>query len=518
MTTQHSIQRIHTLLEHNEFAQVLALAQTEIAKEPLDDRFYFFAAFACSQLKRADEALAYQTQAVHLTPNNEHYQFNAAVYAAQSSHPDGELRAMLYYQNTLRLNPNHTDTLWNYGELLRLAGHLEMAVACFEKLLALKHPYPRIYNRLAAAYESLRWEAKTDAMYEILFKEDPQDPVTGWGYATTQLTRENVPVGWAYYNRRFECSWLNNAYHYPFKLPFWDGQWHKGMTLLVHGEQGLGDEMMFASALTDAIQEAQTAQATVIIGCKAPLVRLFQHSFPDVQVFAHSFEKPMDITSLSITTHLPMGHLIARYRHSIDDFIQHQKPYLLADEQRAAYYEQAIIHKGRQAVDGKRRLRVGLMWGTVTNESVSRFVISANRRSIAPTLLAPLASLIDDVEFISLQNHERGAEAALVPQLQMIDFSHDQLDFYDTAALMRNLDVVISVDTSVSHLAGGMDVECWVPLMVRPDWRHGLDSRQHSYWYSKTRYFRQQTVDDWRPIIDQLHAALTERVAQKNRS
>ena len=509
---QNLITNIQKLLAQQQFEQALQLAQNGIQTYPIDANFYFFAAFCLGNLSQFAQAQAYQEKAVALEPKNQVYHFNAAVYASQSGHPDGELRAMLHYQNALRINPDYVDVLWNYGEHLRLAGHIQMAIDCFERLLALGKPFPKIYNRLAAAYECLGQTDKTDEMYDILL-QDPTDTIANWGYATTNLARENMVLGWQYYNKRFECSWLNNAYHYAFDLPFWDGVLQPNMTLLIHGEQGLGDEMMFASTFNELIAEAKAVNASIIIGCKAPLARLFQVSFPDAQVFIHSYDNPMNIEGLNINAHLPMGHLIERYRKSLTDFYAHQTPYLHADATRTAYYNERIIQKGRESVDGKRRLRVGLMWGTVSTETVSRFVLSANRRSIALPLFAPLADFIDDVEFISLQNHERGAEAALLPQLQMIDFSLDQADFYDTAALIQNLDVVISVDTSVAHLAGGLGAECWEPLMVRPDWRHGL-TRETSYWYNNTRYFRQTIVDDWSDVIAQLHATLAQRVKQ----
>ena len=514
MPLQILLHQIQEALNHKQFEQALQLAESGTVAYPEADALYFLAAFACTPLELPEKALAYQQHAIKLAPDNAIYHFNAAVYANNLGGKEMELRGMLHYQRALRIDPNYADALWNYGENLRLNGHIHLAIDCFNRLIALNKIYPKLYNRLAACYESINDREKTDALYEQLL-QDKTDVIAAWGYATEQLRRENFAVGWEYYNKRFECSWLNNAYHYPFALPFWDGQMHPNMTLLLHGEQGLGDEMMFASTFNELLQEAKAVKAKVIIGCKAPVARLFQTSFPDAEVYIHSYDRPMDISSLTIDAHLPMGNLLARYRKSHADYKAHQAPYLFAAPQRSNDYAQSIKQLGRESVDGKRRFRVGLMWSTVANETVSRFVLSASRRSISAELLAPLADLVDDVEFISLQNAECGSQAALIPQLEIVDFSLDQADFYDTAALMQNLDLVITIDTSVFHLAAAMGIETWVALIEHPEWRFGQQERTESYWYGNTRYFRQSKKDCWSDVIDHIRDALAKRIRNK---
>lgn len=500
---------IRAALSKNDAAQALELANQAITAQPQNDVFYFLAAFAHAALEQIPQALGRQQQAIALSPLNVAYHFNAGVYASMIPGNDATLRSMLHYRNALHIDPNHADSLWNYGEHLRLEGHIERAIACFEKLLAMNKPYDYIYNRLAACYEYLDDTAKTDEIYKVLLK-NKNDVIAEWSYATEQLRRENFKNGFEYYNKRFNCSWLNNAYHYPFPQPLLTGKIPAKKTILVHGEQGLGDEMMFASTMNEFLAQAKAVGSQVVIACKAPLARLFHHSFPEAKaVLAHNYDQPADLAGLQIDVQIPMGNLLARFRASHADFEQNQTPYFSVDNERIAYYNQQIEQLGRQALDGRRRFRVGLMWGTVSAETVSRFELSASRRSIALPLFAPLADLIDDVEFISLQNHERGAEAAQMPDLDMVDFSLDQMDFYDTAAIIKNLDLVITVDTSVSHLAGGLGTKTWVPLIHYPDWRHGK-SRTTSFWYHNTTYFRQQTKNDWREVIERIRVALAQ--------
>ena len=301
---------------------------------------------------------------------------------------------------------------------------------------------------------------------------------------------------------------------HDFPYPLWQGTFKHGEVLLVHGEQGLGDELMFASTFNELLDDAQKANAQIIIACKPGLARLFADNFPRAQVRSHWVgDSPADLSDTAVDAQLPMGHLMHLYRKHVDDFIAHRQPYFTADPERVDHYAQRIRMLGREAVDGQRRFRVGLMWGSNPAAVSAKFSRWTHQRSIPLDGLLPLSDLLDNVEFISLQNHERGAEAASAPQLNIVDFSLDQTDFYDTAALIQNLDLVISVDTSVSHLAGGMGMPTWVPLMKRADWRHGKH-REHSIWYSQTRYFRQTQVNDWRDVIQTMHDTLRAHVIQ----
>lgn len=496
------------------FSDALISGQELVGRLPNNPQVHFYLALVFNNLNLFDQAYAQQLEAIRLKPDESVYHYNAATYADIVGNT---LRAMLHYQRCLQIDPNNADALWNYSEHLRLDGHIQMAIECLHKLMALgQDHYDKFYNRLIACYALLeQYSTQTAELYQKLL-QNPEDHIARWGFALDELKHERFESGFAFYNRRFESSALNNAYCYDFPYPRWDGVFHKGQTLLIHGEQGLGDEMMFLSTMNELLAEAKHTGTHIVIACKPALVRLFALSFPSTTVFAHKYETPtVEVAQLPISAQLPMGHLLQRYRKNMADFDANRKPFLVADAARAAYYNERIKIQGREAKDGQRRFRVGLMWGTVSAEAVQRFVRFANKKSIALPLFSEFEDVIDDVEFISLQNHERGAEAALLPELQIVDFSLDQTDFYDTAALMCNLDLIITIDTSIAHLAGGLGLETWVPLPKLADWRYGKE-RDTSYWYEGTQLFRQTKADHWHDVLDRMHTQLKARI-QKNK-
>jgi Glycosyltransferase family 9 (heptosyltransferase) len=133
----------------------------------------------------------------------------------------------------------------------------------------------------------------------------------------------------------------------------------------------------------------------------------------------------------------------------------------------------------------------------------------AQRKSMPVNLLEPLAAVSNNLLFVSLQNNEVGHEAAFAPQLNMLDFRQSLLDLADTAALIANMDLIISVDTSVAHLAGAMGKPVWMPLMERADWRWG-ESGDTSVWYPNTRLFRQTEQGNWSFVVKDLCSALRD--------
>lgn len=508
--------KLIALVENDDFLPALKICEQILSVAPGAHGVYFYIALIHHRMGRDDLAYEAQLIGIKIYPDDAKYHYNAATYASSNNQ---DLVAMMHYERCLHIQPDNVDALWNYSELLRLDGHVEMAIDCLHRMQALgKDQYFMFYNRLVAAYAVLpKYKEQATQLYQSLLK-NPDDLIAFWGYALDELKDEHFDIGFEYYNRRFECSSLNNAYCYNFPYPLWDGEFKQGQTIVFHGEQGLGDEMMFSSPMPEIIAEAEQQGAHIIIGCKPPLVRLMQYSFPQAKVIAHTYDKPaQEIAQFPVDAQMPLGHLLHRNRKSMADFDNNRRPFFKAEPAAIAHFNERIKIQGRESIDGKRRFRVGLMWGTVPSEAVTRFVRNASQKSIPLTMFASFADFIDDVEFISLQNHDRGHETALVPQLQMVDFRHDQADFFDTAAIIENCDLVISVCTSVSHLAGGLEAETWVPLMFTPDWRHG-DKRETSYWYNNTRYFHQPARLNWYPTMVEMHEALRERIKKHHQS
>jgi hypothetical protein len=294
--------------------------------------------------------------------------------------------------------------------------------------------------------------------------------------ASVLLLQGDFAAGWQGSERRWETKDHDTPQrHYPW--PRWKGEHLASGQLLLWGEQGIGDEIMFAGLIPDAIRSGNRC----VLDCDARRKPLFSRSFPGVDV----------VTGVA---HLPSGSLPGLFRTSSAAFAATTSPYLVADPLAQARF--------RARYDDGRKL-VGLAWHT-KNKNTGRM------RSIDLSLLASLLNR-PGIQWVSLQygdydSLEEQVTAANVPIL--IDDEVDQLaNIDDFAAQIAAMDLVITIDNSTAHLAGALGVPTWVLLPFVPDWRW-LQTRDDSPWYPTIRLFRQTKLEDWRSVVQRVESAL----------
>lgn len=488
----------------------LSNAWSVLKLHPQHHEAYQIAAMCEARFDNVNEALLLQRQAVDLAPDHAEYHYNLAVVRQQAKQDD---LAMLSYRNCLRLAPEHANALWNYSDLLRINEHFSQAVGCLETLLEMDHSeYVGIYHRLAVAYNGLgRAKAAARTFEKSLSMREPNASLTHWEYSHVLLGEGQLVAGWAAYESRYRIEGPGKIAIHPFEYPRWQGENLNGKTMLIHGEQGIGDQIMFASIIPRLIDEG----GNIIIACHPSLCRLLSASFPSARVHPHTIDAPANFSALidssgfRIDYEVPICSL-AHWRgpHSIE-----QAPaqgYLAIDPSRQAYFEQQIaLYSGAT----NTKLRVGVMWSANPAKGVSWGEKRSLQKSVPIEQLAPLAALVDEITFVSLQNVDSGRQAAHAPGLNLLDF-HDQLfDFTDTASLIACLDIVVSVDTSVAHLAGGLDKPVIVLLKTHADWRW-LNQGSSNYWYPSARLLRQQQKGNWAPVIEHVVTALRTELDQ----
>ena len=262
---------------------------------------------------------------------------------------------------------------------------------------------------------------------------------------------------------------------------------------------------MFCSVVPELADEADR----LTIACQPPLARLFAASFTTCTVLPHAPAREPARVGDDIDVASAMGSLCRYRRRSIDEFARSADGYLQAassDVDRFARRLHAIA-------PSDERFRVGLMWRSNPAHGVDWGERRAQRKSIPIRVLDRLGAR-PDVQFFSLQNRDSGTDAAWAPSLDLIDLHDELLDLADTAALIANLDLVISVDTSVAHLAGAMGAPTWILLMESCDWRWGLES-EDTPWYASARLFRQPHAGDWDTVVTEVGLALDRQVAAR---
>jgi hypothetical protein len=309
-----------------------------------------------------------------------------------------------------------------------------------------------------------------------------------WNRSFTYLLNANFEDGWKDYDWRFQQVRWQTLYPHRFTGPRWDGTTCAEKTLLVHDEQGLGDTLQFVRYLP----MAKARCAKIIFETRKSLIPLLQ-GFPgmDQIVARSSYPHPAKNWDVYIPL-LSLPKVFATKLETIPD----QVPYIYAAAKKIEYWKHRLDGDG---------FKVGIVWAgrpMHTND---------HNRSCALRQFLP-CSEIPGIQLIGLQ---KGAAATqvddLTPGMDFVNLGEELQDFSDTAGLIENLDLVISVDTAIAHLAGAMGKAVWVLLPFIPDWRWMMD-RDNSPWYPTMRLFRQKTRGDWESIFQRVEKELRMRV------
>jgi hypothetical protein len=277
--------------------------------------------------------------------------------------------------------------------------------------------------------------------------------------------------------------------------PLWRDQDIAGKTLLLHAEQGFGDAIQFVRYAPMATARG----ATVIVQVPRELVPIVSTLKGINGVVASDEAMPeFDLHAPLMDLPLIFGTVLRNVPADV--------PYLHADATKMQAWAQRLA---ADESNGRPALRVGLVWAGKPSHPYDR------SRSIRLEQFAPFVKLSDRVSFISLQKGPAAEQLNQPPTgLALRDYAKELLDFTDTAALLENLDLLISVDTSVVHLAGALARPVWVLVAVAPDWRW-LEHRDNSPWYPTARIFRQQRRKEWEKVIDPVASELQKLAAKK---
>jgi Flp pilus assembly protein TadD len=426
--------------------------------------------------KNGRYALAIQpyTDALKLDPANLNHLHDLAVALSETGRHEEAIKLL---NKALELNPN---LVWLYstkGVALSRLGRLEEATDCFRRSIQMDPNAPAAFNNLGSLLQEQGKWAEALEQYRKAVALEPDRPTSRWNLARVLLLLGYLREGWADFDSRLEMPQLHLKRSFP--QPHWDGSDPTGKTILLHAEGGHGDAIHF---IRFAPQVAQRG-AKLILECQPALIPLFAkmpgfdaiiargQPLPpfDWQIPIQSLPRPLGITLENIPNHVP---------------------YISAPPDR--------IQKWKQRLASETKIRVGIAW------SGSRYA-NADNRTRTIDVFAPLAK-VPGFKFFSLQT---GNDAHQPPPTGMdfADFSDDLTDFAETAALVQNLDLIITIDTSIAHLAGALAKPVWVLIPFQCDFRWLLQ-RTDSPWYPTMRLFRQIDVREWDTPIREMTAAL----------
>jgi tetratricopeptide (TPR) repeat protein len=382
--------------------------------------------------------------------------------------------AIAMFRKAIELLPGSAPVHNNLGAALGEVENHEEAIAAFKAAIAIQPDFVDARRNLANAYAAMgEFDAAINGFGEVV-KMRPDDAPAHWGMAIVHLKRGEFEKGWPLFEWRRQLSGQP-----PVRIANspWNGGKADGLTILLHAEGGFGDTIQYVRYAPMVRQRA----GRVLLECQTELAPLLASVAGVDQIIPRGQTLPAFDLQISLVS-LPMA-----FKTDLNSIPSHV-PYLTAPDDRLARWKERIV------ADGKRH--VGICWSGRSQPN------KKNSRRCDISLLSPLFSM-PGAQFFSLQ---MGKSAAGAPN-DLIDLTAEMHDFADTAALIQHLDLVISVDTAVAHLAGALAKPVWLltPFDAAYQW---LLERTDSPWYPTMRLFRQKKPGDWTAPIEEIAAAL----------
>jgi tetratricopeptide (TPR) repeat protein len=427
-------------------------------------------------LERHEAAIPHYLRAIALRPSyaEAHHNLANALQALQRYE-----EAIPCYEQALALRPTYAEALNNLGNALQALNRHEQAVERYEQALVAKPNYAEALNNLGNALAALNRHEAAIPHFARAQALQPENVTARFNEGLARLVIGDFAGGLPLYESRFGSVQRQR----DFAAPQWRGEEPlAGRTILLHAEQGLGDTLQFARYLPMAAARG----ARVVLEVQRSLVPLLA-ALPGVaEIVAQGETLPaFDCHSPLMSLPLAFGTSFATIPTSV--------PYLVTPPERVARWHTAI--------EATPRPRVGVVWAGNPANTFDR------RRTMPLERLRPLLEM-PGATFFALQKDLRPGDAALLAEMPQVTALGERLeDFADTAAVVSELDLVITICTSMAHLAGGLARPMWVMLPFSADFRWFRD-RPDSVWYPTARLFRQPAIGDWESVVAQVKAAL----------
>ena len=449
------------------------------------------------ELAQYEDALKNHHQALSLNPNNSDAWTNAGNALNELKRYE---EALVYHEKALTLKSNGCDIWSNKGVTLQRLKRYDEALEHQDKALSLDPSYAKGWYNKAVTLHQLKRCSEAVTCYDQAIALEPENVDAHWNKSLLKLTLGEYAEGWQLYEWRWKTEFQKSTAR-SYAQPLWLGEQSlENCTILVFAEQGLGDTIQFCRYITllsdlgaKVILEAPEALLKTLESLQGVNKLIPMGSIPP----AFDYYCPLLTLPLAFKTHVAT--------------IPNRVPYLKPDPHKAAHWKEVL--------GTKNRLRVGLVWSGGFRPNQPELWEVNERRNIPLHQLAQLN--LPAVDFYSLQKGEEAKATLLSSESsgwngpKLIDYTDQLVDYSDTAALITNLDLVISVDTSVVHMAGALGKPVWVLNRFDTDWRWFLD-RTDSPWYPSATIFHQPNPGDWDSVVVKVKEELKKLTPRVN--
>lgn len=518
--SSEQINWLAALYNQRQFEQAEAGARDLIAKFPQHGFGYKVLGAVLQAIGKIDESLIAKQKAADLSPNDGEAWSNLGnTYQEQNRLEEAEksLRhaikvspnlAVAYnnlgitleklkrlkeaetlYKQALALRPDYAEAYYNYGITLQKLERFAQAEQNYRQAISLAPNHAKAHSNLGLVLKHQEQFVEAEQHFLTALQLDQNFIDAHYNYGLLLLLLGRLKEGWAQYQWFYHPQNLNPSKpNQPnLQAPQWQGQPLEGKTILIHSEQGFGDMIQFVRYA----QHLKTIGATVWVLVTKPLVELFK-TVPWIDSVLENGEQHQAVFDYWV---FPLA--LPFWFQTTLETVPCNVPYLFADETKMTWWREWLNSK----IPANHK-RVGLVWAG------NPVQLNNKNRSLELNQFSVFANL-PNITFISLQLGEDAQnEVKNAPEgLNILDASFFIHDFSDSAALLKNLDILITVCSAPAHLAGALNVPVWT-IISRPfDWRWLLE-REDSVWYKSTRLFRQQESGDWTSVLENVKRAL----------
>jgi len=393
--------------------------------------------------------------------------------------------AIAAYQNALTLNPNLAQGYYNLGNTYRLIEDHLCAIAQFAKALKLDPTYSEAWNNLALTCQSMGDWDRALCYFNRALDINTEFASARWNRSVVHFLKNDWLNGWQDFEARFTIPQWSTIYPHRIDGLRWNGDPIPEGTVLVHDEQGLGDTLQFMRLLP----WVKSRCGRLVFETRPEIIHLLEtHAHLGIdEMLARSPSRP---PAVPYDRHISLISIPGLFGLT-PDHKPPWKPYIHSTREK-------IIHWRTRLPAGK--LRVGLVWAGRPEHT------NDENRSCGLKNLSPLF-MFRDIQFVGLQKGDAASQIDAFHEANFCNLGPELETFGDTAAVLAQLDLLISVDTSVAHLAGAMGMPVWMLIPHIPDWRWGLTGK-HTFWYPTMTLYRQPRARDWASVVSEILQAL----------
>jgi len=461
-----------------QFKEAEACFRQSIAHEPAGAGAHSNLGIVLQELRGFDEAEVELREALRLQPDFVEAMNNLGnLFIARGNFDEAEKTL----RRAIERRPDYAEAHNNLGTVFEKVDRYDESLAEYRRAIELKPAFVEAVVNLGSLHQKLGQVDSAVECWQRAIQLNPQHADAHWNIGLASLARGDYVQGWKLYEARFACN-HSRQYWREYPKPRWDGKSDlRGKTILLYSEQGFGDVIQFARFVPIVASRG----GRVILECHGELVELMKSLEGVAEVTSQLVQADRFDTFQAM---LSVPSVLAITLHNLPANV----PYLRATGARREEWPARV-----RGAPGEKK--VGIVW--------SGKPIPDPKRTCSLNDLTPLFDL-PGIRWFSLQAGEAAAALAQIPEADRpIDIGASLKDFADTAAVLSQLDLLITIDTAAAHLAGAMGVPTWTMVPFAPDWRWMYD-REDCPWYPTMRIFRQPKINDWKAVVSRIRTEL----------